>query len=135
MTLHSDPNRIKQILLNLLSNSLKFTNEGSITVEVASEQFDWEDNSITNLKHKMVNKKNLIKITVSDTGTGMPPEVISRLFNQYATFDHNNGSNKHGVGLGLFICRRLVGLLGPSETIKVESKIGMGSKFSFMIYC
>lgn len=64
----------------------------------------------------------------------MPESVQKRLFNQYATFDHNNGSNKHGVGLGLVICRRLVGLLGPFEKIDVESSEQKGSRFSFLVY-
>jgi signal transduction histidine kinase len=76
----------------------------------------------------------LIRISVTDTGVGMPPSVLNRLFNQYATFDHNNGSNKHGVGLGLVICKRLVGMLGPYEKINVESTESIGSSFTFLIY-
>lgn len=124
--MYSDPNRIKQILLNLLSNSLKFTNKGSITIEISLEARDH--------KRSPDIRGGLVKIQVTDTGVGMPESVMNRLFNQYATFDHNNGSNKHGVGLGLVICKRLVGLLGPQERIFVESCEQEGSSFWFYIH-
>lgn len=53
----------------------------------------------------------------------------------YGTFDlTKNGSNQHGTGLGLVICKQLVGLLGPTDNIELVSKVGVGSKFSFDIY-
>lgn len=52
----------------------------------------------------------------------------------YATFDHQKGSNKNGVGLGLTITKKLVGILGPQENIKLDSDIGVGSTFTFYIY-
>lgn len=53
----------------------------------------------------------------------------------YGTFDFtNNGSNKHGIGLGLVICKKLVGLLGPSDKIELKSQVGIGSTFSFDIF-
>lgn len=58
-----------------------------------------------------------MKITVSDTGVGIPEDIKPKLFNMWATFDHNSGSNKNGAGLGLVICQKLVGALGPSDKI------------------
>jgi signal transduction histidine kinase len=82
----SDPNRLKQILMNLLSNALKFTSNGKITVLVeeptSREKFNLNNQGIM---------KNIIRVTVSDTGAGIPDEIKPKLFNMYATFDHNNG--------------------------------------------
>lgn len=74
-----------------------------------------------------------MKVTVSDTGVGIPDHIKPKLFNLYATFDHNRGSNRQGTGLGLVICKKLVGLLGPKAEIEIESEVGMGSKFSFLL--
>lgn len=51
----------------------------------------------------------------------------------YGTFDINRGLNRHGIGLGLVICKKLVGLLGPTDDINLESQLGIGTKFSFQI--
>ncbi|CAK86183.1 unnamed protein product (macronuclear) [Paramecium tetraurelia] len=122
--MYSDPNRIKQILLNLLSNSLKFTEKGKIDIVV-----DYKNSEIENQQVR------LITISVSDTGVGIPDNVKPKLFQMYGTFDFtNNGSNKHGIGLGLVICKKLVGLLGPTDNIDLISQVGVGSKFSFDVY-
>ncbi|CAK73051.1 unnamed protein product (macronuclear) [Paramecium tetraurelia] len=122
--MYSDPNRIKQILLNLLSNSLKFTQKGKIDIVV-----DYKNSEIENQQVR------LITISVSDTGVGIPDNIKPKLFQMYGTFDFtNNGSNKHGIGLGLVICKKLVGLLGPTDNIDLISQVGIGSKFSFDVY-
>ncbi|CAD8151609.1 unnamed protein product [Paramecium octaurelia] len=122
--MYSDPNRIKQILLNLLSNSLKFTEKGKIDIVV-----DYKYSEIENQQVR------LITISVSDTGVGIPDNIKPKLFQMYGTFDFtNNGSNKHGIGLGLVICKKLVGLLGPTDNIELISQVGIGSKFSFDVY-
>ncbi|CAD8162046.1 unnamed protein product [Paramecium pentaurelia] len=122
--MYSDPNRIKQILLNLLSNSLKFTEKGKIDIVV-----DYKNSEIENQQVR------LITISVSDTGVGIPDNIKPKLFQMYGTFDFtNNGSNKHGIGLGLVICKKLVGLLGPTDNIELISQVGIGSKFSFDVY-
>ncbi|KAL4454304.1 hypothetical protein ABPG74_012261 [Tetrahymena malaccensis] len=131
--IHSDSQRLKQILLNLIGNAIKFTMKGSIKVffEVCSDQ----DN---------------IEITVTDTGIGIPLEIQQKLFKEYKTFDTPSvnqlkflysfnfsffkGLNKNGVGLGLYMSKKLAGLLGPSENIKLVSKEGEGSSFSFVIF-
>lgn len=79
---------------------------------------------------------------MSDTGVGIPDDIKPKLFNMYATFDHNNGnnpifqlgSNKNGAGLGLFISKKLVGLIGPSDIIELDSQEGKGTSMSFLIF-
>ncbi|CAK85140.1 unnamed protein product (macronuclear) [Paramecium tetraurelia] len=121
--MYSDPNRIKQILLNLLSNSLKFTEKGKINILVDYKYTESDS------------QYKIITISVSDTGVGIPDNIKPKLFQMYGTFDFtNNGSNKHGIGLGLVICKKLVGLLGPSDKIELKSQVGIGSTFSFDVY-
>ncbi|EAR92766.2 ATPase, histidine kinase-, DNA gyrase B (macronuclear) [Tetrahymena thermophila SB210] len=118
--LNSDKIRLKQILINLLSNALKFTYEGFVKLEI-----DYIVNEET--------QQNSLQFSVIDTGIGMPPEVQANLFKMYSSFDTNK-INKHGVGLGLFISKCLVTLLGPMNEIQVESTKGKGSTFKFQIY-
>ncbi|EAS04262.2 ATPase, histidine kinase-, DNA gyrase B (macronuclear) [Tetrahymena thermophila SB210] len=115
--IHSDSQRLKQILLNLIGNAIKFTMKGSIKVffEISSDQ-------------------ETIEITVTDTGIGIPQEIQQKLFKEYNTFDTPSGLNRNGVGLGLYMSKKLAGLLGPSENIKLVSKEGEGSSFSFVIF-
>ncbi|KAL4492550.1 hypothetical protein ABPG72_007663 [Tetrahymena utriculariae] len=119
--MHQDKNRIKQILINLISNALKFTTEGYI--EISCDIKDLEENS--NIK--------IVEFSVKDTGVGMNPHIKSQLFKVFNTFDQK-GLNKNGIGLGLTICKRLVTFLGPSDHIDVESEVSKGSKFSFKVY-
>ena len=74
-----------------------------------------------------------VKVVVTDTGVGIPNQVKPKLFNLYATFDYGNGTNRHGIGLGLVICKKLVGLLGPTSEIQIESQVGVGTKFTFFL--
>lgn len=117
----TDPNRLSQILLNLLSNAIKFTIEGHITVML-------ELDDICN---------NLIHIAVEDTGIGMKPEDLDRLFSNYTKIDlgENQHLNSAGCGLGLNIANKLAMALGRGERdhMKVESTYGEGSKFTFTI--
>ncbi|KAL4446146.1 hypothetical protein ABPG74_021685 [Tetrahymena malaccensis] len=119
--MHQDKNRIKQILINLISNALKFTTEGYI--EISCDIKDLEENS--NIK--------IVEFSVKDTGVGMNPHIKSQLFKVFNTFDQK-GLNKNGIGLGLTICKRLVTFLGPSDHIDVESEVSKGSKFTFKVY-
>ncbi|KAL4498413.1 hypothetical protein ABPG72_013219 [Tetrahymena utriculariae] len=115
--IYSDKRRIKQILINLVGNALKFTERGSISIE-----------------YNVISDKNLVEIVVRDTGVGISESLQPKLFKVYSTFDHNNGSNRHGVGLGLAICKKLAQQLGPDKNIKLASTKGNGSSFSFLIY-
>jgi anti-sigma regulatory factor (Ser/Thr protein kinase) len=106
----SDETRIKQILLNLISNSVKFTNEGEI---------------ILKCKLKKIKGKLFIKICVSDTGIGIKSEDIDKLFNEFVQLDSINTENiKLGSGLGLSICKNIAKRLGIKLDIRSEYKKG-----------
>jgi signal transduction histidine kinase/CheY-like chemotaxis protein len=113
----SDITRVRQILFNLLSNSIKFTDTGDITVTAVATQLD----------HGMYE----IRFTITDTGIGIPEERLDRLFQSFSQVDASTTRKYGGTGLGLAICRRLAELLGGR--IWVESEPGKGSRFSFTI--
>lgn len=110
MEIETDERRIKQVLMNLVSNAVKFTNSGSITV-----------NSIL----KDVDK---IEIKVSDTGIGLTPEGVEKLFQPFQQIDSDYTKHYEGTGLGLYLCRKLMTLLGG--TIAVTSAKNVGSEFT-----
>ena len=110
-----DPTRIQQVLLNLLGNAIKFTEEGHIAVALESEKID--------LKHLM------LTIHVSDTGIGIPAEKMDRLFEAFSQVDASTNRKYGGTGLGLSISSQLAQLMGGR--IFVESTEGVGSMFSF----
>ncbi len=105
-----DPGRLRQIVLNLVSNAIKFTSRGHVLLEVTKDP---------NTAH--------IRITVRDTGIGIPAEHIGRLFQQFLQVDASTTRRYGGTGLGLAICKQLTGLMGG--TINVESQPGEGSSF------
>ena len=115
----SDANRIKQILLNLLSNSLKFTNSGYIRLQI--------DTITAN------NENPVYMLSVEDSGIGIRSEDICKLFKLFGRLDTPKGINKAGIGLGLTISKMLSQMLSPSypEGLCVKSEYGKGSCFSF----
>ncbi len=115
--LRGDPTRLSQILINLTSNAVKFTEHGSVTVKISAET-DFE-NSI------------LLHCTISDTGIGMTGAQIARLFQSFNQADVSVSRKYGGTGLGLAICKQLVELMGGS--IDVKSKPGEGSHFHFKV--
>lgn len=112
-----DPVRFRQILFNLISNAIKFTDKGRI--EVAVWAVDWPGGKIE------------LHVEVSDTGIGMSEEQISRLFEAFVQADASTARRYGGTGLGLAICRRLVEAMGGK--IAVKSTVGRGSTFRFSI--
>src|SRR4029450_5285256 len=98
-----DDARLRQILLNLLNNAVKFTDEGSIAVNVSRAQ----------------DKPDQVLFSVTDTGIGIPVEQQSRLFKQFSQADSSVNRRHGGTGLGLAICKRLVELM--------NGRIGLGS--------
>jgi signal transduction histidine kinase len=108
----SDRDKLKQIVLNLLSNSAKFTEKGEIKVAA------WRDNGS-------------IKLTVSDTGIGMNQEALKYIFEEFRQVDMSTTRKYGGTGLGLAIVKRLANLLGGD--IEVESQEGKGSKFTITL--
>ncbi|MFZ2614406.1 MAG: ATP-binding protein, partial [Anaerolineae bacterium] len=108
----SDRRRVEQILLNLLSNAIKFTEQGGVRLE-CRVQGKWLDTS------------------VSDSGMGIRPEDLGRLFEPFHQLETGLNRRHEGTGLGLAICKNLVRLLGGE--IHVESEWGKGSVFTFML--
>ncbi|MDK9716426.1 MAG: PAS domain S-box protein [Trichlorobacter sp.] len=113
--LQGDTLRIKQILLNLLGNAIKFSEQGSISV--AAKPISRDGNTIT------------LRLSVSDTGIGMSAAAMERIFAPFEQADSSTTRRYGGTGLGLSICRRLVELMGGR--IWAESKEGAGSSFYF----
>ena len=112
---NGDPGRLKQILLNLVSNAVKFTDKGWVSV---------------NLTHESVPGERIkLLFSVADSGIGIEPEAIDRMFQEFTQMDGSISRRFGGSGLGLAICRRLVELKGGS--IAVESRPGSGSTFRF----
>jgi PAS domain S-box-containing protein len=111
-----DENRITQVITNLLNNALKFTEpNGRIVARVSSS----------------IDQADMVEVSVSDTGRGIPAEQLDRIFDRLYQVKSGDASTEQGVGLGLYICRDLVRLHGGD--ICVESKVGEGSKFTFTL--
>lgn len=113
--LHGDPVRLAQIISNLVSNAMKFTDRGFVTIEAESEVI--EGDSI------------LMKLTVSDSGKGIEDNKIPFLFDPFSQEDTSINRRFGGTGLGLAISKRLVEAMGGE--IKVESTVGVGTIISF----
>lgn len=112
-----DALRVKQILINLLNNAVKFTDRGAVSLSVRSEPRD--SRSVT------------LVIAVRDTGIGIPRERQGELFERFSRIDHPGASSVEGTGLGLSICKGLASMMGGS--ISLESAEGRGSAFTVRI--
>ncbi|HNW72019.1 MAG TPA: response regulator [Bacteroidales bacterium] len=112
-----DPTRIRQVLVNLIGNAIKFTDEGTISLSLELVKKDAD--------------QIWLKFQVSDTGIGIPESKISRLFESYRQADNSTSRTYGGTGLGLTISRRLVEMMGGE--LGVQSELGKGSTFYFTI--
>jgi anti-sigma regulatory factor (Ser/Thr protein kinase) len=110
-----DSNRLRQVLLNLVGNSIKFTNEGEIALKVS---VDYQKD-----------KDRLLHFAVSDTGIGIPPEKQKLIFEPFTQADSSTTRKYGGTGLGLAISMRLVDMMGGK--IWVESEVNRGTHFHF----
>lgn len=115
--LQGDRTRIIQVLTNLLDNAIKFTEQGEVILTVSSQTV--QENQVELL------------FSIQDTGIGMKPEQIEKLFQPFTQADSSTTRRFGGTGLGLCICKQLVELMGG--TIKVSSEYGIGSTFTFVI--
>ncbi|MBO5623589.1 MAG: response regulator [Butyrivibrio sp.] len=118
--LYGDELRVKQVLANLLTNGVKYTEKGSLCLDIKCREIDYE------------NKKVRIAVSVNDTGIGIKPEEMQKLFTPFDRLDISRTRNIEGTGLGLSISRELVHLMG-SELV-ATSEYGKGSTFSFEIW-
>jgi two-component system sensor histidine kinase/response regulator len=112
----TDPTRLRQILLNLLGNAIKFTDAGEIYLEIAETSHEG---------------KSYLEFSVQDTGIGIAEEDIEKLFKPFSQAGHLIGLREQGTGLGLVISRQLAQYLGGN--IRVQSRLGNGSKFTVYI--
>ena len=115
--LHGDEIRIKQIITNILSNAVKYTKEGSVTFSAGFEKIPDKPDSI------------ILKISVADTGIGIKPEDMGRLFTAFERIEEKRNRNIEGTGLGMTIAQSFLKMMGSQ--LNVESKYGEGSVFSF----
>ena len=119
--LRADPTRLRQGLLNLTSNAIKFTERGSVTITVRAME-----NSNTKAQDRI-----LLRFEVNDTGIGIPEEAHQHLFEDFTQVDSSTSRKYGGTGLGLSICRRIVEMM--KGTINFVSVVGKGSTFWFAI--
>ncbi|TPQ26261.1 EAL domain-containing protein [Methylomonas koyamae] len=115
--LTGEASRVRQVLLNLVGNALKFTDQGEIEIGVASSSAG--DGQL------------LLTFSVTDTGMGIPAEAQDRIFDAFVQADGSTTRHYEGAGLGLAICRQLVQLMGGN--IGVDSRLGLGSRFWFSL--
>lgn len=109
---HTDRDKLKQVILNLLSNAVKFTEDGEIRIAV------WQENGA-------------VRVTVADTGIGIPRDELQAIFEEFHQGDMSSTRRYGGTGLGLAIAKRFVTLLGGE--IAVESEVGKGSTFTITL--
>ncbi len=133
-TILGDVTRLRQILLNLLSNAIKFTEQGEVVLSVCANKYpeiNEEYRRDVTVECLDVSHQYEIQFTVRDTGIGIPPERMNRLFKPFSQVDSSTTRKYGGTGLGLVISKRLSEMMGG--TMWVESEVGKGSQFSFTI--
>jgi len=112
-----DAQRLKQVLLNLVSNAVKFTARGKVELEVSSQPVGADE--------------LLLEFAVRDTGAGIAPEAARRLFTPFTQLEGSGSASRRGTGLGLAISQRIVEAMGGR--IEIDSEVGKGSTFRFAV--
>jgi CheY-like chemotaxis protein/anti-sigma regulatory factor (Ser/Thr protein kinase) len=117
--LRGDEIRVKQVITNILTNAVKYTEKGSVTFAVGCEKIDNNDDEIR------------LKVSIRDTGIGIKKEDMSKLFSEFDRIEEKRNRNIEGTGLGMAITKSLLDMMGSS--LQVESEYGKGSVFFFEI--
>lgn len=117
--LRGDDVRFKQVAANILTNAVKYTDRGEITLKMDCKKENREDNTVT------------VAVSVKDTGRGIRKEDMNRIFSEFERIDEKKNRNIEGTGLGMAITKSLLSLMGTS--LNVDSTYGKGSEFSFDI--
>ncbi len=117
--LNGDEIRINQVISNLLTNAVKYTEKGSVMLDIGYERIEDDPDSI------------MMTVSVKDTGIGIREEDMKKLFVQFERIEENRNRNIEGTGLGLSITKGLIEMMG--STLEVKSVYGLGSEFSFGI--
>ena len=117
--LHGDEVRIKQIVTNILTNAVKYTEKGTVTLCIDYEKIPDEEDSI------------MLDVAVKDTGIGIKKEDMKKLFSEFDRIEEKRNRNVEGTGLGMSITKSLLEMMGSE--LEVESEYGLGSKFSFRL--
>lgn len=118
-SLFGDEIRMKQVITNLLSNAVKYTEKGSVTFRIGYERIDNEPDYM------------LFKVSVEDTGIGIKPEDLEKLFSEFERIEEKRNRNIEGTGLGLNIAKLLLDMMG--STLEISSVYGEGTTFSFSL--
>jgi signal transduction histidine kinase/CheY-like chemotaxis protein len=122
-SMHADQTKVRQILFNLLSNATKFTEKGAIRLEVRKQQLE-----AAGAHSPITNNRSLITFTVTDTGIGMTPEQVGKLFQAFTQAEASTTRKYGGTGLGLAISKRFCQMMGGDLT--ATSELGKGSSFT-----
>ena len=117
--LYGDEVRIKQVVTNILTNAVKYTEKGSVTFHIGYERIADDPGSV------------FLDFSVADTGIGIKPEDMAKLFSEFERIEEKRNRNIEGTGLGMNITKSLLEMMGTS--LKVESVYGEGSTFSFRL--
>ena len=118
-SLYGDEVRIKQVITNILTNAVKYTEKGSVTFKVGYERIEDDPNHL------------FMNVAVTDTGIGIKPEDIEKLFIEFERIEEKRNRNIEGAGLGMTITKRLLEMMG--SRLEVQSTYGEGSTFSFRL--
>lgn len=115
--LYGDEVRIKQVITNILTNAVKYTEKGSVTFTIGFKRVEEEPDSV------------ILLVSIKDTGIGIKPEDMKKLFTEFERIEEERNRSVEGTGLGMAITKDLLRLMGSN--LKVESIYDLGSKFSF----
>jgi signal transduction histidine kinase len=122
-----DPTRLYQILMNLVGNAVKFTENGIVTLSIKATPL----NTLPIASSRSLTPSHSVKFIISDTGIGIPPEKMATIFETFQQAEEDTTARFGGTGLGLTIARELIRLY--HSDIYVESELGKGSMFSFVL--